>query len=119
MSHAVGTQGTTDGLTVTPSAARRIAAIIASESRTGLALRLSVAGGGCSGFRYDFTLDDSRNDDDAAFIQGEITVLVDPSSLDLLNGATLDYVEDLMGSSFQVRNPNATASCGCGSSFAV
>jgi len=106
-------------LTVTASAARRIGAIIKGEGRDGLMLRLSVAGGGCSGFRYDFTLDDSRNEDDAAFERDGVTVVVDRCSLDLVGGATLDFVEDLIGSSFQVRNPNATASCGCGSSFAV
>ncbi len=109
----------TAGLTVTPNAARRIAAIIAAEGRSGLALRLSVAGGGCSGFRYGFTLDDNTTGDDSVFVQDGTTVVVDASSLDLLGGATLDYVEDLIGASFQVRNPNATASCGCGSSFAV
>jgi len=117
------TEGTgieTAGLvTVTASAARRIGAIIKAEGRDGLMLRLSVAGGGCSGFRYDFTLDDNRNGDDVAFEQDGVTVVVDGASLDLLGGATLDFVEDLIGSSFQVRNPNATASCGCGSSFAV
>ncbi len=106
-------------LTVTDSAIRRIGAIIRNDGREALMLRLSVAGGGCSGFRYDFTLDDNRTGDDVAFERDGVTVVVDGCSLDLLAGGTLDYVEDLIGSSFQVRNPNATASCGCGSSFAV
>jgi len=113
MSHATPT------LTITDNAAKRIGRIIAADGKEGLMLRLSVSGGGCSGFQYGFALDDSRNDDDRAFEHEGVTVLVDHTSLTMLDGATLDYVEDLVGSSFQVRNPNATASCGCGSSFAV
>ena len=106
-------------LTITDSAAGRIGRIIAAEGREGLMLRLSVSGGGCSGFRYGFTLDDSLTEEDSVFEHGGIRVAVDAASLDLVGGSILDYVEDLMGASFQVRNPNATASCGCGSSFAV
>jgi len=113
MSHAART------LHITDSAAQRIGRIIAADGKDGLMLRLSVSGGGCSGFQYGFSLDDSRSDEDQVFEHGGITVLVDFSSLTMLDGSTLDYVEDLAGSSFQVRNPNATASCGCGSSFAV
>lgn len=113
MSHATPT------LTITDNAAKRIGRIIAADGKEGLALRLSVSGGGCSGFQYGFALDDSRNDDDRAFEHGGVTVLIDYTSLTMLDGSTLDYVEDLVGSSFQIRNPNATASCGCGSSFAV
>lgn len=104
---------------VTDSAARRIAHLIAQEGNAALMLRLSVSGGGCSGFQYGFSFDDTRNPDDTVFTQGDATVVVDDCSLDLLGGGQLDYVEDLMGASFQIRNPNATSSCGCGSSFAI
>ena len=106
-------------LTITDNAAKRIGKIIAAEGREELVLRLSVSGGGCSGFRYGFALDDTLTADDSLFEHGGIKVAVDAASLDLLAGSTLDYVEDLIGAAFQVRNPNATASCGCGSSFAV
>lgn len=106
-------------ISVTENAAKRIGKIIAADGREGLMLRLSVSGGGCSGFQYGFALDDSPADDDRVFEQDGVKVLVDYTSLTMLDGSILDYVEDLVGSSFQVRNPNATASCGCGSSFAV
>ncbi|MEI8393156.1 MAG: iron-sulfur cluster insertion protein ErpA [Rhodospirillaceae bacterium] len=106
-------------LSLTDNAVQRIGRILSAEARAGLMLRLSVSGGGCSGFQYGFTFDDNRNEDDAVFERDGVRVVVDDCSLDLLAGATLDYVEDLIGASFQVRNPNATASCGCGSSFAV
>ena len=106
-------------VTITDAAARRIGRIIAADGKSGLMLRLSVSGGGCSGFQYGFALDDACNPDDVIITQSDVKVVIDATSLDFLAGATLDYVEDLIGSSFQVRNPNATASCGCGSSFAV
>ena len=118
MTGSIETQATA-ALTVTDSAVRRIAAIVRNDGGAGMMLRLSVAGGGCSGFRYDFTLDPNRTEDDVVFERDGVTVVVDECSLGLLAGSTLDYVEDLIGSSFQIRNPNATASCGCGSSFAV
>ena len=82
-------------------------------------LRLSVSGGGCSGFQYGFSFDDTRNEEDVEFERDGVKLLVDETSLDLLAGAEIDFVEDLVGASFQVRNPNATSSCGCGSSFAI
>ncbi len=111
-------------LTITDNAARRIAKIIAADERScaegrALLLRLSVSGGGCSGFRYGFAIDNLLTEDDKLFEHQGIKVAVDNASLDLLTGSTLDYVEDLIGAAFQIRNPNATASCGCGSSFAV
>ena len=111
-------------LIITDNAARRIAKIIAAEGRAaaggeGLMLRLSVSGGGCSGFRYGFAIDDALTPEDKVFEHGGVKVAVDSASLELLVGSTLDYVEDLIGAAFQIRNPNATASCGCGSSFAV
>lgn len=116
------TEGVTEGariLTVSDSAAKRVAFLIQQEGNPALMLRLTVSGGGCSGFQYGFGFDDTVNDDDFVFENAGTKVVTDDCSLDLLAGATLDYVEDLMGSSFQIKNPNATASCGCGNSFAA
>ena len=106
-------------VSVTESAARRVAQLIAKEGDPGLMLRVAVNGGGCSGFQYGFTFDDQQNDDDSVIERDGVKVLVDSMSLLYLTGAEIDFVEDLMGSSFQIKNPNATASCGCGTSFAV
>ena len=106
-------------VTITESAAQRVAKLIAEEGNEGLMLRVSVAGGGCSGFQYGFAFDDTRQEDDVVFRKNGATVVIDSVSLDLLAGAEIDFVEDLAGSSFQVRNPNAASSCGCGSSFSV
>ena len=108
-----------DEIAISASAARRIAALIAAEGGDGLRLRVAVSGGGCSGFQYGFTLDDERRDDDRVFERDGAGVLIDEVSLELLKGAQLDYVEDLMGSYFVVKNPNATSTCGCGSSFSM
>ncbi len=107
------------GITITDSAARRIAVLKAQEEAEGAFLRIAVSGGGCSGFQYGLTFDDQRSPDDVVFEHGGITVVVDDVSLDLLNGAEVDFVEDLMGASFQIRNPNAASSCGCGNSFSI
>jgi len=104
---------------LTESAAKRIAWLIAQEGDAGLMLRLSVSGGGCSGFQYGFSFDNARQADDHQFERDGVKMIIDDTSLDLLSGAEVDYVEDLVGSSFQVKNPNAASSCGCGSSFAV
>lgn len=106
-----------DGVSISASAARRLNAILKGEA--GAALRITVKGGGCSGFQYAFDVDRSRADDDIAVTRDGATVLVDPVSLEMLKGAELDFVDDLMGQSFQVKNPNAISSCGCGVSFAV
>ncbi|WP_448206506.1 iron-sulfur cluster insertion protein ErpA [Azospirillum sp. sgz302134] len=106
-------------LRVSDSAAKRVAFLIENEGNPALMLRLTVSGGGCSGFQYGFGFDDTVNADDHVFENGGVKVVTDDCSLDLLAGATLDYVEDLMGASFQIKNPNATASCGCGNSFAA
>lgn len=106
-------------LGISDSAAARIAFLIREDGRTGLMLRLTVSGGGCSGFQYGFSFDDQVTGDDRVFEHNGTHLVTDDASLDLLNGSTLDFVEDLMGAAFQVKNPNATASCGCGSSFAV
>jgi iron-sulfur cluster insertion protein len=105
-------------VTVTARAAKKIAQIIAAEGKP-MMLRLAVNGGGCSGFQYNFDLDDKSADDDLVIEQGGIKVLVDPTSLEFLKGAELDYVDDLIGSSFKVNNPNAASSCGCGTSFSI
>ncbi len=104
---------------LTESAARRVAALAAAEGNAALMLRLAVSGGGCSGFQYGFSLDDSRQPDDAVFERDGIKLVIDSTSLELLAGSEIDYVEDLVGSYFKVSNPNASSSCGCGSSFAV
>lgn len=101
------------------SAARRIKALKDGEGNPALMLRLAVSGGGCSGFSYGFSLDDKRGDEDRLFEEHGVALVVDETSLDLLAGSTIDYVEDLVGSSFAVKNPNASSTCGCGSSFAV
>jgi iron-sulfur cluster insertion protein len=106
-------------VTLTPSAASRVAQLKQQENAPGAFLRLAVSGGGCSGFRYDFSFDQSRKADDLIFECDGVTLVIDEVSLDLVKGAEIDFVEDMMGASFQVRNPNAASSCGCGSSFSV
>jgi iron-sulfur cluster assembly accessory protein len=105
-------------VTVSARAAKKIAEIIAAEGHP-TALRLAVTGGGCSGFQYNFALDDARADDDLVIEEGGIQVLIDSTSLEFLKGAEIDYVDDLIGAAFKVNNPNATSSCGCGTSFSV
>jgi len=106
------------GVEVTDAAARRIAKIVAAEPGK-TALRVSVEGGGCSGFSYQYDLTDARNDDDIAIEKLGATVLIDEMSLIYMGGSVIDFVDDLMGQAFQIRNPNAVASCGCGTSFSV
>ena len=103
---------------LTDSAARRIAEIAAAEGGA-KALRVAVLAGGCSGFQYRFELDPAPAPDDTVVEHGRARVLIDPASLDLLAGAELDFTDELMGSHFAVRNPNASSACGCGTSFAV
>ena len=106
-------------IVLTENAVRRIAMLKAQESAENAFLRIAVSGGGCSGFQYGLSFDDQRNDDDFVFERDGVRVVVDEVSLDLLNGAEVDFVEDLMGASFQIRNPNAASSCGCGNSFSI
>ena len=106
-------------LTVTDSAARRIAKVLAAEGRPDARLRVSVSGGGCSGFQYVFALDDKSEDGDIVIDRDGASVVVDGMSLLYVIGAELDFVEDLTGSYFRVKNPNASSSCGCGTSFAI
>jgi iron-sulfur cluster insertion protein len=106
-------------VTISDSAAKRVAFLRGQEGDESLMLRIAVSGGGCSGFQYGFSFDNQRNDDDHLFEHQGVGVVIDEVSLDLLSGSEIDFVEDLMGASFQIRNPNATAKCGCGSSFSV
>lgn len=105
---------------VSSGAAARIAEIIAAQPEPeGLALRVAVLAGGCNGFQYQFRLDRERQPDDTVIGEGGATVLVDPASLDLLEGARLEFEDKLMGAHFTVSNPNAASSCGCGTSFSL
>ena len=104
---------------LTQNAARRIAIMKTQENAKDAFLRIAVSGGGCSGFQYGFSFDDQRNEDDFVFERDGVGIVVDEVSLGLLSGAEVDFVEDLMGASFQIRNPNAASSCGCGNSFSI
>jgi iron-sulfur cluster assembly accessory protein len=103
---------------LTARAAKRINEIL-KENAGAAMLRVAVTGGGCSGFQYDFCLDDSRAQDDLLVERDGARVLIDPVSLDFLKGAEIDFVEEMIGAAFRVNNPNATSSCGCGTSFSV
>ena len=105
-------------VTLSDRAARRIADILKAEPQP-TALRLAVTGVGCSGFQYNFALDDAQLDEDTVVEKDGARVLIDPMSLDFLAGAEIDFTDDLIGQAFKVNNPNATASCGCGTSFTV
>ncbi|GAB5469117.1 MAG: iron-sulfur cluster insertion protein ErpA [Rhodospirillales bacterium] len=104
---------------LTSNAAKRVAELAASEGDPNLKLRLAVSGGGCSGFQYGFSFDDQTNADDRVFETDGVALVIDEISLEFLNGAEVDFVEELIGASFQVRNPQASSSCGCGTSFAI
>jgi len=112
------TDASTLNVTLSERAARRIASILSGEP-DGTALRVSVSGGGCSGFQYGFDLDKTRAEDDLILERNGAVVLIDSVSLPFVGGSEIDFVDDLIGQSFQVRNPNATASCGCGTSFSI
>jgi iron-sulfur cluster insertion protein len=101
------------------NAAKKVKALINEEGNDELKLRVYVTGGGCSGFQYGFTFDENINDDDTVVENGDVTLVVDPLSFQYLNGAEVDYVEGLQGAQFVIRNPNATTTCGCGSSFSI
>lgn len=113
------TQTATPGVNLSESAAKRIAWLMTQEEHKGLMLRITVSGGGCSGFQYGFAFDDNVGDEDKLFERSGAKVVIDDTSLELLAGAEIDYVEDLVGASFQIKNPNAKSSCGCGNSFSV
>lgn len=103
----------------TAAAAAKVRELIREEGNPGLHLRVYIQGGGCSGFQYGFEFDEQRNEDDFAAVTDEVTLLVDPLSLQYLVGAQVDYTESLHGSQFVIRNPNAKTTCGCGSSFSA
>lgn len=106
-------------LNFTEAAAQKVGQLIKDEGNPGLKLRVYIQGGGCSGFQYGFTFDEEIQDGDTEIENCGVTLLVDPLSVQYLTGAEIDYREDLSGAQFIIRNPNATTSCGCGSSFGV
>lgn len=106
-------------LRLSDRAVRKVSELLAQEGQEGLMLRVSVSGGGCSGFQYGFSFDDAVNADDRTFRHGDVVAVIDEMSLELLAGAEIDYAEELVGSAFKINNPNAASSCGCGSSFAI
>jgi iron-sulfur cluster insertion protein len=108
-----------ESIRFTDSAAAKVSELIAEEGNEDLMLRVYITGGGCSGFQYGFTFDDTANEDDTQVVKNGVTVLIDAMSVQYLAGAEIDYTEDLSGSQFVIRNPNAATTCGCGSSFSV
>jgi iron-sulfur cluster insertion protein len=108
-----------EDLIFTDAAARKVQELILEEKNPGLKLRVFISGGGCSGFQYGFSFDEAQQEDDIAVINDGITLLVDPLSFQYLEGSEVDYSESLQGAQFIIRNPNASTTCGCGSSFAV
>jgi len=106
-------------LNFTDAAALKVGQLIAQEGNAALKLRVYVQGGGCSGFQYGFTFDEEVQEGDTEIANGGVTLLVDPLSVQYLMGSEIDYREDLSGAQFVIRNPNATTTCGCGSSFSV
>jgi len=106
-------------LVFTDAAAAKVRSLIEEEGNPDLKLRVFVQGGGCSGFQYGFTFDEATNDDDTAMQKNGVTLLIDSMSYQYLVGAEIDYKEDLEGSQFVIKNPNATTTCGCGSSFSA
>lgn len=106
-------------LVFTDSAASKVRELLDEENNDALKLRVYVAGGGCSGFQYGFTFDENTEEGDAAMEKNGVTLVVDPMSVQYLMGAEIDYVEGIEGAQFVIRNPNATTTCGCGSSFGV
>ena len=108
-----------DPLVFTDSAASKVKQLIEEEGNPDLKLRVFVTGGGCSGFQYGFTFDEATNDDDTTLQKDGVTLLSDPMSLQYLMGAEIDYQENVEGAQFVIKNPNATSTCGCGSSFSA
>jgi iron-sulfur cluster insertion protein len=106
-------------LVFTDNAAKKVKELIEEEGSPDLKLRVFVSGGGCSGFQYGFTFEEEVNDDDTQVQKDTVTLLIDPMSLQYLMGAEIDYQDSLQGSQFVIRNPQATTTCGCGSSFSV
>ncbi len=108
-----------EAIKFTDSAAQKVAGLIQEEGNDNLKLRVYITGGGCSGFQYGFTFDEEINEDDTQIVKNGVIVLIDSMSIQYLSGAEIDYKEDLSGAQFVIRNPNATTTCGCGSSFSA
>jgi iron-sulfur cluster assembly accessory protein len=108
----------TEGVTISESAARRIGEILKAEP-AGAMLRVSVEGGGCSGFQYKFDIERDKAEDDLVLTRESAVVLIDPVSVNFMAGSQIDFVDDLIGQSFKINNPRATANCGCGTSFSI
>jgi iron-sulfur cluster insertion protein len=106
-------------LIFTDAAAAKVKDLIEEEGNPQLKLRVFVTGGGCSGFQYGFTFDESINEDDTSMVKNGVTLLIDPMSYQYLTGAEIDYQEGIEGAQFVIKNPNATSTCGCGSSFSA
>jgi iron-sulfur cluster insertion protein len=115
----IGSSAAPVPLVFTDAAARKVGELIQEEDNPDLMLRVFVAGGGCSGFQYGFTFDEKFEEGDSSVENQGVTLVVDPMSVQYLMGAEIDYKEDLQGAQFVIRNPNATTTCGCGSSFTV
>ncbi len=115
----IGSTAAPPPLVFTDAAAQKVQELIQEEDNPDLMLRVFIAGGGCSGFQYGFTFDEKMEDGDSSVVNQGVTLLVDPMSVQYLMGAEIDYKEDLQGAQFVIRNPNATTTCGCGSSFTV
>ena len=115
----IGTASAPPPIVFTDAAAEKVAQLISEEDNPSLKLRVFISGGGCSGFQYGFTFDDEVEDGDSSIENQGVTLLVDPMSVQYLMGAEIDYKEDLQGAQFVIRNPNASTTCGCGSSFSV
>lgn len=113
------TEAIPNPLVFTDNAANKVKQLIDEEGNPELKLRVFVTGGGCSGFQYGFTFDETTNEDDTAMERGGVTLLIDPMSLQYLMGAEIDYQENVEGAQFVIKNPNATSTCGCGSSFSA
>jgi len=106
-------------LTLSDAAVSRLSKMLETEGNPNLMLRVTVSGGGCSGFQYGFDFDEAAGDDDKVFEREGVRVVTDTASLDLLAGSQVDYIDDLVGAYFSINNPNATSSCGCGTSFSI
>lgn len=111
--------GPTPSLIFSDAAAAKVSQLIQEEANPNLKLRVFVSGGGCSGFQYGFTFDENVEEGDTTIVNQGVTLLIDPMSIQYLNGAEIDYREDMDGAQFVIRNPNAVTTCGCGSSFSM
>lgn len=114
-----GTRSDSNPLEFTGAAAGKVAQLLREENNPDLKLRVYITGGGCSGFQYGFTFDDTVQEGDVTVVRDGVTLVVDPMSVQYLMGAEVDYVENLQGAQFVIRNPNAATTCGCGSSFSI